>query len=658
MEIPILKDIVIIFGLSIAVLLIFHKLRVPSIVGFLITGILAGPQGLGLIKDIEQVKILAEIGIVVLLFTLGMEFSLKRIFKYKRYFFLAGPIQVGLTVAGGIFAGYLLNRPLHESIFLGFLLSLSSTAIVLRMFQERAETNTPHGQLSLGILIFQDIIAIPMMLLIPFLAGTGNEINESLFIRLGEGLLILAVTFFSAMQLVPTLLYYVTRTRSRELFLLTVLVICFSVAWVTSSIGLSLALGAFLAGLVISESEYSTQAIGDVLPFQDIFTSFFFVSIGMLFDIDFLLENPISICVLTIGVFLLKSIIVTSTALTMGFPIRTAVLSGLALSQVGEFSFVLAMSGISHHIGTDYLHQLFIAVAVLTMGLTPTMIALSPAIASIALKIPFSQNLGSGMTTLDKKTEKLTKDHIIIIGYGFSGRNLARSAQEAMIPYVIIDMNPEAVREEKAKGEHIYFGDATRLTVLKHANLQEAKVLAVLVNDPIAALRIVEQAKHINPSIYIIVRTRYLEEMRPLFQLGADDVIPDELGTSVEIFTRVLLKYNVSFEHIEQLVNVLRIEGYELLRPRYSETTIFSDIKDYLSEVSVKTLFIKEDSPIAGKTLEQSQLRKKYGLTVLVIKRGNDTIYNLESNSMLMPGDQIVIVGTNHSLEDFFEQFG
>lgn len=657
MEIPLLKDFIIIFGLSIAVLLICHRLRIPYIVGFLVTGIVAGPQGLQLIRAIEEVHILAEIGIVVLLFTVGLEFSVKKILLYKRYFIIAGPIQVGLTVLGGFLTAKLLGRPINESIFLGFLVSLSSTAIVIRVLQERADSNSPHGKFTLGILIFQDVIVVLMMLVTPMLAGEGQEIDVNLFFQLGKGLVILAITFLSAIQLVPTLLFYVAKTRSRELFLLTILVICFSVAWITSSIGLTLALGAFLAGLIISESEYSHQAIGDIIPFQDVFTSFFFVSIGMLLDIEFFLEDPVSIILLSIGIFILKSVVVVATALFLRLPIRTAVMSGIALGQVGEFSFVLAMSGISHGIGTEYLHQLFLAVAVLTMGLTPTLIALSPKIADFALKLPFPSKLMSGIHFEEPTQEDVTKDHVIIIGYGFSGRNLARSSKEAEVPYVIIDMSPERVREEKIKNEPIHFGDATSDRVLTHANIQSAKVVAVLVNDPIAALRIVEHARKMNPSVYIIVRTRYLEEMPVLYQLGADDVIPDEMGSSIEVFSRVLMKYEVPADHIEQLVNVLRMEGYEMLKPRYSEETIFSDLKEYLADVSVKTLTVEENSLVANHSLSETALRKKHGLTVLVIKRGNDRIYNVDAESILKPGDKVVVVGTKEHLANSHKLF-
>ena len=657
MHIPLLKDIVIIFALSILVMYSCSRLRIPTIVAFLITGILCGPHGLGLISAVEEVKILAEIGIVVLLFTVGLELSIKKVLEYKRYFFIGGPIQVFLTTLTGLFVAQVLGRPFGESVFLGFLLSLSSTAIVLRLLQERAETNTPQGRIILGMLIFQDIIVVPMMLITPLLIGEAVALDVKILYYLGEGVLILAVTLISAVKIVPKLLYYIARTRSREMFLLTLFVICFSVAWITSSIGLSLAVGAFLGGLTISESEYSFQAIGDVLPFQDIFTSFFFVSIGMLLDIQFFVSNLLLISLIAMGIFLLKSLVVSFTAILLGALLRPAVLSGLALSQVGEFSFVLAASGIALGIGTDYHYQLFIAIAVLTMGITPIVISVSPTIANLISNLPLRGRFFARLKMEMEEKKPLLEDHIIIIGFGLCGKNLARSAKEAAVPHVIIDMNAEKVHQERKRGEPIYYGDATSERVLKHANISSAQVVAVLVNDPMACLRIVENIRRLNPTVYTIARTRYVEEMTPLFKLGANDVIPDELGSSVEIFTRVLGKYHVPIDQIEELVATLRTEGYEMLRPQIREATIYSDMEDYLEGIAVKRITIGENSPLHGKSIEESELRKRYGITVLAIKRGEDTLYNIDSQTKLYSGDNLGIVGTKEGLKAVEEIF-
>ncbi len=650
MEIPLLRDIVVIFSLSIGVLLACHRLRIPSVVGFLITGVLCGPQGFGVVNAIDEVKTLAEIGIVVLLFTVGMEFSIKKILDHKRYFLIAGPFQVGMMTLCGFLVGQFLARPFGESLFLGFLISLSSTAIVMRILQERAETNSPHGRLIMGILIFQDVIVVPMMLITPMLSGADSNFDLTVIWLIVKGLLILAFVFVSALRIVPTLLYHVAKTRSRELFILSVLVICLGVAWITASIGLSLALGAFLAGLIVSESEYSQEAIGNVIPFQDIFTSFFFVSIGMLLNVQFLVSHPLLIFTIVIGIFTLKSLIITAIALLLGMPLRSASQAGFALGQVGEFSFVLAMSAFVYGIGTDFLHQLFLSVAIITMGVTPYIISYSPRIADWLLKLPISSELKTGMSPSVSKTTQEKTNHIIIIGFGFSGRNLARSSKEAKVPYVVVDMSPETVREQREKGEPITYGDASRQSVLNHANIKNANAIAVLVNDPLASLRIIEQARRLNPTVYIVARTRYLEEMKALYQLGANDVIPDELGSTVEIFTRVLKRYKIPSEQLDQLVDALRSEGYEMLRPHFAETNVFSDLRDYLEDVGVKTVTLGPRSSFVDRSLEEINLRKKWGLTVLVIKRDNHPLYHIDATTILEAGDCVVLIGTKDRL--------
>lgn len=568
MEVPIIKEIVIIFTLSIGVLLICHRLKLPAVVGFLVTGVLCGPHGLGLVRGVEDVQDLATIGIVLLLFTVGMEFSIKNIVRYKTYFFGGGMLQVFATVFATVaIAKGLLDRTWGEAIFIGFLVSLSSTAIVLRVLDDRAETDSPHGRLILGVLIFQDIIAVPMMLLIPALAGAGEEFDMNHLYEFGKGIGILIVMAMLAFRGVPKLLYYVTKTRNRELFSLSVLTVCFAVAWVTNSIGLSLSLGAFLAGLVISESEYSDEAVGNVLPFQEIFTSFFFVSMGMLLDISFVVEQPFLIFGIAAFVLLLKTFLASGTAIMLGMPLRSAVIAGMALSQVGEFSFVLAHTGITLGLTSNYNYQLFLAVSLLTMGVTPSLMFFSEKVAVLLGKLPFPQKMKMGAHySSDANVGDKVEGHIIIAGFGLRGRQLARAAKAAGLPYIILEMNPETVKSEKKKGEPIRYGDPAHPSVLLHAGIRKAKTVAVVINDPVAAMQIVRAAKGLNPDVYVITRTRYFLEVERLFQAGADDVIPDEFGSSLEIFTRVLQKAEVPQNDLTNCVNELRAEGYEAIQ--------------------------------------------------------------------------------------------
>lgn len=658
MELFLFKDMLIIFAFSILVILIGHRLHIPPVVGFLLTGVLAGPHGLGLVKNIEDVDILAQIGIVLLLFGIGMEFSLKKLVQMKRLFLLGGSLQVGLTILFTMALSKGIGFGWGESTFLGFLLSMSSTAIVLRLLEQKGESATPHGRLSTAVLIFQDMVAIPMILLTPMLAsGRGGEFDPTLLWQLGLGLLFLGVVFACAERVVPRILLVVARTRNKELFLLTVLSLCFAVAWLTSSLGLSLTIGAFMAGLIISESEFSNEASSHIFPFQALFLSVFFVSIGMLLDMNFVLHQPVKIILLSVLIISLKTIAGMLATLILGLPIRTAAMAGIALSQIGEFSFVLAKTGIPYGLLTEYDYQLFLAVSLFTLALSPLLINISPSIAKLFALLPLPEMLLTGVKDFSKN-EKELRNHVIINGFGVSGRNLARSCKLANVPYAILEMNPDTVHQEKKLGEPIYFGDASQASVLEHLNIKAAKAVAVLTNDPIASRRIVQIAREANPSVYIIVRTRYLQEINLMMNLGADEVIPDEFGTSIEVFSRVLRQYQIPDDEIQNFIAHIRSDGYDLLRHKRYVQPNLSEIKLNLSNVEVGSFRMHSNSPLVGKKLSESELRNKYGVSVLMIKRDNSTLSNPTADMRFCVDDIVVVVGEKIPLKEAHMLFG
>jgi len=645
MEIPLLNSIIIILGLSVVVLFICNRLHVSAIVGFLITGIFVGPYGFGLVHAVHEVDFFAEMGIVLLLFTIGIEFSLERLLQIRKSVLMGGSLQVFLTFLATFFIVKRFNQTFGEAVFIGFLVALSSTAIVLKLIQDRAEVDSPHGHTTLGILIFQDIIIVPMILATPLLAGVTGNVGESILILLAKGAGIILLVMVSAKWIVPHLLYQIARTRNQEIFLLSVIVLCLGVAWLTSTAGLSLALGAFLAGLIISESEYSHRAFGNILPFRDVFTSFFFVSIGMLIDVHFLFQQPIAIALITVVVLLGKSIIACFVAVLLGFSLRTSILVGLALSQVGEFSFILSKTGVEYGLLSGNIYQLFLAVTIISMAMTPFIISLAPRIADIILRLPVPSRLLSGIHPVSEiKTEK-RKDHLIIIGFGVNGRNVARAAGRAGIPYVIVEMNPETVRHEQAQGEPIYYGDSTQEVVLKHANIKDARIVVTAINDPASTRRVTEVVRRLNPKVHLIVRSRYLQEMKPLYELGANEVIPEEFETSVEIFTRVLAKYLIPKDTIEGLVAEIRSDGYEMFRSLYSKPLSVSDLKFQLPDIEISTLRVTEQSLFVNKSLEQIELRKKYGVTVLAIRRDSEILFNPDVNIPFYAGDLLFVLG-------------
>lgn len=645
MHMFLLNDIFIIVGLSALTLYLCHRLRIHIILGFLLTGVITGPYGLGLVRDIEAVKILAEVGIVLLLFTIGLEFSFRSLLQIRKTVLIGGSLQVSITAMAAFAISMYLGRSIEESVLIGFLVSLSSTAIVLKILQDHAEVETPQGSVALGILIFQDIIVVPMMLFVPLLAGEGKAETNSLLLFLAKVVLIILLVIVSTKWVVPRLFYNIARTKSRELFLLSVITVCLAIAWLTNMAGLSLALGAFLAGLIISESEYSHQALGSILPFKDVFTSFFFVSVGMLLNTVFFLGHPVLLIALTLGVLVFKALITSVIAIFIGLPLRIAIPVGLALSQVGEFSFILSQTATQYGFLAGDLYQIFLGVSVLTMMATPFAVALSPSISEAVHKLPLPGKIKRGTYPAPHTRRVHEKNHLIIVGFGLNGRTLARAAKSGGIPYVIVEMNPTTVREEKIKGEPIYYGDATQAAILEHVNIKEARAVAVVINDPTATRRITELVRRLNPKVYLVVRTRYLPEIAPLSELGADEVIPEEFETSVEIFSRVLTKYLLPKEEIEKFVAEIRSEGYEILRGLSREATTCLDLGLCLPDVEIKSFRIASESPFIGKTLSQTEMRKKTGVTLLAIRRKDQVISNPDAETIFYHDDILFVVG-------------
>lgn len=652
MEIPLLADIIIILGLAVVVILIFQALRLPTILGFLITGLIAGPSGLDLVSATHEVDVLAEIGVILLLFIIGLEFSLRELMAIKKLVLMGGAIQVLLTILATNLVGYLLGYSLSQSLFLGFLLSLSSTAIVLKLLQERREVNSPHGKIILAILIFQDIAVVPMMLVTPLLAGESENILFSVILLVLKGLLIVAFVYVSARYLVPKLLFLITKTRSKELFLLSTVVICLAVAALTSSMGLSLSLGAFLAGLIISESEYSHEASTNILPFREVFSSFFFVSIGMLLDVSFLVDHIWTILFFTVLAFMVKSLVASLAAFSLGFPTRTTILVGFALFQVGEFAFILSRVGLKNGLLSPNTYQYFLSVSLLTMALTPFVLAGGNAVASFVLKM-----LPAGLTRPDKapaRPEEELSDHIVIIGYGITGQHIARAARQVGIPYNILELNAATVRRERQQGEPIVYGDAVHSIMLAHLGIARARIAVVAISDAKATKQIVANIRNLSSSVHIIARTSFVLEMEENFRMGADEVIPEELETSIEIFTRVLNKYLVPQDEIMTFIDRIRSGNYNMMRS-FSPAPLFPRQSSIdLSSMTTATLKVKDlNKELTGKTLGETDVRLKFGITILAIKRKEETIEIINRTTKILPGDLLYVFGRREAILAF-----
>lgn len=645
----VLLDLEILFGLAVLTVILFRRLRFPSIIGFLAAGLLAGPHTLALVPNTHHVEQLAEIGVVLLLFTIGIEFSLKELMRIREMVFWGGGLQVALTILAVALLGLLLDFPLRQSLFFGSLVALSSTAIIMKLLMDAGEIDAPHGKTALGILIFQDLCVVPLMLFTPILGGSVQGLSEVALVA-GKALLVVAAAHYGARYAIPWILRQAVRARSRELFVLTVIFIGFGTALLTAQAGLSPALGAFIAGLAISESEYSQQVLGDIAPFRDAFMSLFFISVGMLLDPMTIVRHPLAVLLLVLAILTLKTVITTGVARAIGLPLRVAIMAALALAQIGEFSFLLSQSGLKHGLLSPEIYQLFIAASVATMALTPLCLRIAPPFALLALKV-LPRPLTQGSNALVGKEKKIAlSGHVAIVGFGLNGRNLAGTLKHLDIPYVVIETNPYTVSAERKRGEQIIFGDASQQEVLSHARAEHARIMVIAISDAAAGRRIVAQARQMNPAIHIIARTRYLAEVEPLSRLGANEVIPEEFETSVEILARVLRNFLVPQDDIERCVAEVRRGGYEMLRTMSNRYSHAVGISGYLAGAEIGTFRVKRGSPLAGQTLREGTIRTSSGASVLVIKRGEEVTPNPDPVWELQAGDIVLLLGSPEQL--------
>ncbi|MFV1977091.1 MAG: monovalent cation:proton antiporter-2 (CPA2) family protein [Candidatus Scalindua sp.] len=650
-ELVFLKSLIIILSVAAVVVFALHRLKIPSIVGFLLAGMLLGPHGLSFIQDLNTIQTFAEIGVILLLFTIGLEFSLSRLLKMRAEVFGIGGLHVLITIVLTTLLFYQWLENINTAIFTGFLVALSSTAIVMKLLSERAELDSPHGRISVSILIFQDLCVVPFMLLIPIMSG-GGGIAE-LILTVVKAIAIITIVLLSAKWIVPNLLHQIVHTRSRELFIITILILCFGTAFLTSEFGLSLALGAFLAGLMISESEYAHEATSAILPFRDSFNGLFFISVGMLMNMSFFVNNLLLVLSLVGGIILLKSLSGFFSVYLLRRPLRTSIQSSINLAQVGEFSFVLAVAGMASGLISNEIYQIFLSASVLTMLLTPFMMQASPFISSRLSSQRLLKRLEnikelSGLEGFPKKRS----DHVIIIGFGLNGRNLARVLKEADIAYVILELNSGTVRDMKKEGEPIYYGDGTKVEVLHRLGIKAARILVIAISDPASCRNIVQIARKQTPELFIVARTRYTAEVDDLLKLGADDVIPEEFETSIEIFSRVLSQYQTPRNVIANFIDMIRKDGYRVLRQsRVATRKRLLEKYAVLSHVDIETFTIHTNSPASGKSIKDLSFRSKTGTTIIAVERNNQIHTSLDPEFTFEIGDTAFIIGKNEDIK-------
>ncbi len=657
MHVPLLNELVIIFLISIVVNTVCNKVRLPATVGFLLTGILCGPSMLGIISDTHNLDILAELGVALLLFTIGMELSGDALERLKKPVFLGGSLQIGLTIIMvTLIYTFIFEKNVAWGIFTGCLVALSSSAIVLRLLQEKGTIATPAGKLSLAILVFQDILVAPMMLMVPLLSGHISPDPLSALWGIGKVVLVLGAVFLFAQFGLHRFMEAVVRTRIRELLLLTTLGLCMGLASLTAWLGLSLSLGAFLAGLFLARSEYSMSVVSGVLPYRDVFMSIFFISVGMLLDTQYLMSHLGSVLGNTLLFIIIKALLILPAVLIQKYPLRTAIMTALTLAQVGEFSFILANSGLKMDLLTEDMYQGFLAMSILTMMLTPALMQYAPTIAN--LFVPHHKGKHEDLPELDddvaqsisqEAQQQHLSNHLIIVGFGISGQHLASAAKKCSIPYVILEMNPDTVKRFHDK-EPIHYGDASQPAVLEHLGITAAKAMAIVISDPAAVQATVAEAMALNPQLHIIARTRFVTQVTTLHNLGATDVVAEEFETSVEVFSRVLHQYMIPKQDIDAITASVRKENYSMLRTTSQKTGDLAALMDQLPSVGTFAIRLEKEAHLCDVSLHESELRQKHNVIVVAINQQGSLVAAPDAHVVLRSGDTVYIFGEIENL--------
>jgi monovalent cation:H+ antiporter-2, CPA2 family len=649
-ELHFLKELVIVLAATIAIVIVFEKLRLPSIVGFLLAGVIMGPQALAIIQSADVVEILAEIGVVLLLFTIGIEFSLDHILSAPRRILLTGLLQIGLTVVVVVAVALLFGVTVPVGIFYGFLVALSSTAIVLRLYKDRGEIHSIHGRIASSILLLQDLCIIPMMLLVPVLARTGEGELVNILIAMSKAIVALVAIVWTARKLLPRLLHQVALIKNHEIFVLFVVLISLGIAWLTSEVGLSLALGALVAGLVVSESEQSHQIVADVMPLRDCFSGIFFMSIGMLLNLDLLAQDLTIALAELILMVAIKSLVIFAIVWRLYGSLRLAVLLALALAQIGEFSFILAKAGVDHKLISVSDSQVFLAASILSMIATPFLLMSVNRLAHGAESLAGQL---SPRSAPQRAREEITErgGHVVVIGYGLNGQNLTRVLKEVSIPFLVLEMDPDLVHQARRAGTPVIFGDGARWEILHQATIEKARAVVIAISDPAATSRIVAEVRRMNRETFIIVRTRYVAEIEPLYRLGADEVIPEEFETSVEIFARVLQRYHVPRNVIALQIDLIRREHYGALRGIRLQGTQLDQLSQFLAGTTTDIFSIMADSPAAGRRLDEIKLRERCGATVIAAVRNGRAFHDLTADFVIEAGDALVLLGDHKALD-------
>ena len=647
-------DLVAVFAVAACGGLLAALLKQPVLLGYLIGGMVVGPSGLRLIKELIQVETLAQFGVAFLLFALGVEFSLTELRKVKAIALGGGTLQIILTILITVLVcgvtGAWGTLP-AKGVFLGSILSLSSTAVVLKCLMERNETETPHGQVMLGMLVVQDLALGLMLAVLPALHEPGEVIGIAVLMALLKIGLFAAGAVVAGIWLIPPLLRLLARTESKELFLLGIVTICLGIAIFTEYLGLSIEMGAFVAGLMISEVEYADETLTIVEPLRDIFASLFFAAIGMLIDPVFLWQNLELILGLVALVFVGKFLIITPLVSLFRYPLKTSLIVGLGLAQIGEFSFVLASEGQALGLVSRRVYLLILGTTAVTLMLTPFVLRLVPFLFDFAESMPWLKPYLVDDQARDFSEDLPQKNHIVVCGYGRLGKNLVKLLQQYQLSVVVIDQSESRIQQLRDAGIAYVYGNAVSLHVLETAGVSHAQGMAIALPDPASIRLCLKRSLEVCPELDTVVRATQDKNIELLYQLGAKEVVQPEFEASLEMVNHLLITVGLLPEVVQEKMQQIRQDHYLDLRPESSAAEVSQYLQKVTRDLNRRWYDLPADSPLIGMTLEEVNMRYLTGVSLMAICRvdGEEIDYP-NSQTTLLLGDRLLVVGSAEEL--------
>lgn len=649
-----LQDLAIVLTVALAMGFLFHRLKQPALIGYIVGGLLVGPYTAGYTAGPHRIEALAEIGVVLLMFALGVEFSFRELRAVWKVALLGGCLQIALVAGTTTLAATLLGLPLAVGILLGCVFALSSTVVVLKILMERGELDSTHGQVILGFLIVQDLSLVPMMIFLPSLASPHDALGWPLLIAIGKAGVFLAAMVVFGTKLLPAFMRKVAETGSKELFLLTIFAICFGTAAATAWLGMSLAVGAFIAGIVVSESDHSHQVLAEMLPLRDLFATLFFVSVGMLINPQFLWDNWNTILVIGGAVMAFKALIVFGLVQAFGYTGRTALAAGLGLAQFSEFAFVLAVLGRDQGILDEHLFAVTLAIALVSMLFTPLLMAAAMPLYQFAGRFTWIQKAqGRDAKKKLKGTAPLPfADHVVLCGYGRVGRRLGEVFQALGQPFLVVEIDQNIVMELRQQGIQVLYGEASREEVLKHALLPVARLLVIATPDPLASEMILRHAKRLNPELSVLARANRMRDLDVFYELGASEVVQPEFEASLELIRYSLNLLGYPPKEIYTYTDRVRRERY---RQFQSTPLSLAGLEAELGGIKMQWIHLPPEAPILGLSLLDSQIRQKTGTVVLAIRRAGDTLPNPSPLETVHAHDALLVMGNDQQITSLRE---